>query len=108
MATLWDDFKDMDVRGANSRRGDLLLAGGEGMIEMMKTFRNPLRLMIPGMTWVSEYRRMRSFARRLKHYNDHWDETSKKDKRDVVASLRKTAKVAKISVMVLRWIVQWG
>lgn len=87
MATMLDDYRNMDVRGANIKNGENLLWRDEWSLD---------RIVAPGIWFV------RKTSQKVLEYNKKWTRVPQKEKRDVIAALRRMEKSARIGFLIAK------
>ena len=100
MATMLEDFRHMDVRGADLANGSKLVYGDAvtnmalGLMNILTSFSLP----------VSSPSAMLTVYRKVREYNCRWPNISPCEKRDVIAALRMSTKVGIATAKVLIWL----
>lgn len=116
MATMLEDYRHMDIRGADIKRGNKCLFG-DGVLynefKSLTSFGEKIRYGV--LHGINPYYRVRDsccvvkdawgLCQVVRSYNKRWDSIPDSEKRDVIASLRMLAKSGKYAVWVTKIIM---
>ena len=101
MVTMLEDYRHMDIRGADLKKGFKLVYGDAVMNKVIEVTSNILTsFFFP----VSKPPALLTVARKVKDYNDRWSNIPLCEKRDVIAALRMSTKVGITTAKVLIWL----
>ena len=106
MATMLDDYRNMDVRGADVKNGMRLVFGTTEEL-MEPIFERIVSIVIHTTLPMSSTPTLWRIGRTIKNYNKRWEDVPDTEKRDVVAALRaatKTARYAVLATKLLGWL----
>lgn len=104
MASLWDDYNNMDTRGASTVLGVDAIILWAGIFD--PRFLIGVRLGPLGGTSIFE--KPLAFAKAIRVLNNNWNSVPPNAKRDIVATLRKQLKLARVLFGIFRTVVALG